>query len=109
MRETVAAAVWPMLLTAIGFQHWPLTPQGRILCVLLPPFPFSVVGYPTAALATFLVGRDAAHKDDGTPRALDALRREVLALRADLTRFQLPPKIPRPAAGPMAIASETSP
>lgn len=106
-----ADALWwtAMLLTTIGSQSWPLTPESRILCVLLSLFSISVVGCLIAALATFFVGRGAVGKDDGTPRALDALRREALALRADLTRFPLPPGTLRPAADPMATASETSP
>ncbi|MDQ3003107.1 MAG: ion transporter [Fibrobacterota bacterium] len=54
-------ALWwtAMILTTMGSGFWPITPEGRILCVLLSLYSFAVFGYFTAALATFFVGRDA--------------------------------------------------
>lgn len=82
-----ADALWwtAMLLTTMGSQFWPATPEGRILCFLLALYGFAVFGYITATLASYFVGRDAAPEgDDGGEGGLVALRREIAALRAEL-------------------------
>jgi voltage-gated potassium channel len=82
------SALWwtAMMVTTMGSDYWPRTPEGRVLCLLLALYSFAVFGYVTAALASFFVGRDA--QDPPQPRhedvRLDALQREVAALRADL-------------------------
>jgi voltage-gated potassium channel len=75
---------------------WPRTAEGRLLMLLLALYAFSILGYVTAVLATYFVGRDA---DD--PRAevagsdaLQSLRREIAALRRDVRAVaarELPP------------------
>lgn len=59
-------ALWwtSMLLTTMGSGYWPVTAEGRVLCLLLAGYAFAVFGYITAAFASFFVGRDMA-KDDG--------------------------------------------
>ncbi len=84
-----AALFWTaMLMTTIGSEYWPRTPEGRVLCLLLAIFGISVYGYVTASLASFFVGRDAddpasevAGSDD-----IKALRDEIRQLRAELRR-----------------------
>jgi voltage-gated potassium channel len=53
-------ALWwtAMLLTTMGSQYWPQTPEGRVLCLLLALYAFAIFGYVTAAIAAFFVGRD---------------------------------------------------
>jgi voltage-gated potassium channel len=53
-------ALWwtAMVITTMGSEYWPKTPDGRVLCLLLAIYAFSVFGYVTAALASFFVGRD---------------------------------------------------
>ena len=53
-------ALWwtAMVVTTMGSEYWPKTPDGRVLCLLLAIYAFSVFGYVTAALASFFVGRD---------------------------------------------------
>lgn len=53
-------ALWgtAMLLTTIGSQYWPITHEARILAVLLSIYGLGVLGYITATLASFFVGRD---------------------------------------------------
>ena len=55
-------ALWwtSMLLTTMGSAYWPSTGEGRVLCLLLSIYAFTVFGYITAAFASFFVGRDAA-------------------------------------------------
>lgn len=80
-------ALWwtAMLMTTLGSESWPRTPEGRVLCVLLAVYAFAVFGYVTASVATWIIGRDVA--DGARPRVereLHALRAEVAALRAEL-------------------------
>ena len=88
-------ALWwtAMVMTTMGSDYFPHSPEGRVLCLLLAVFAFAVFGYVTATLATFFVGRDA-DSDEGEVAGeksinamrseLEALRREVQGLRADL-------------------------
>ncbi|HEV7268826.1 MAG TPA: ion transporter [Falsiroseomonas sp.] len=57
-----ADALWwtSMLLTSLGSEFWPRTPEGRTLCVLLSLYGLAVFGYITASLASLFVGRDVA-------------------------------------------------
>ena len=85
-----ADALWwtAMLLTSIGSEFWPRTPEGRLLCLLLAIYGFAVFGYITASFASFFVGRDAGSADAEIVGAGDitALREEIAALRRDLGR-----------------------
>src|SRR5690606_8904528 len=58
--DSYGAALWwtAMLITTIGSDYWPLTPGGRLLCLLLSVYGLAVFGYVTAALASFFIGRD---------------------------------------------------
>jgi voltage-gated potassium channel len=83
-------ALWwtGMLLTTMGTEFWPKTPEGRILCFLLALYGFGVFGYITASFASFFVERDASAPHAATAGAadLEALRAEISMLRADLGR-----------------------
>ena len=54
------SALWwtAMLLTTMGSEYWPRTPEGRVLCLLLALYAFAVFGYVTAAIAAYFVGKD---------------------------------------------------
>lgn len=86
-------AVWwtAMLMTTIGSEYWPVTGAGRVLCFLLSLCGIALFGYLTAALASFFVGRDA--QDDQAEvageRSIAALRKEIVALRAELREMSL--------------------
>lgn len=81
------SALWwtAMMLTTMGSEFWPQTPEGRALCLILALYAFTVFGYVTAALASFFVGRDASDTETANNeeliRQLQALRDEVRALR----------------------------
>jgi voltage-gated potassium channel len=88
-------ALWwtAMIMTTMGSQHWPLTAEGRILAFLLSLYAFAVFGYVTATLATYFVGREAASEEADVVgmQAIEALRAEIAALRAELqSRNPLP-------------------
>lgn len=85
-------AVWwtAMLLTSIGSQYWPQTAEGRVLCLILALYGFTVFGYLTAALATYFIGRDASNEEAeiaGT-KSIEELRREIAALRVELNTIR---------------------
>lgn len=56
--RTFGESLWwsAMILTTMGTQYWPETAEGRLLCFLLALYSFTVFGYVTAFLATFLIG-----------------------------------------------------
>jgi voltage-gated potassium channel len=84
-----ATALWwtAMIMTTMGSAYWPETGDGRILCVLLALYAFAVFGYLTATLASYFIDRDADRSDGPVAgsREIEALRREVQALRETLT------------------------
>lgn len=53
-------ALWWTLvaLTTMGSEYWPRTAEGRMLCLLLATYAFTVWGYLTAVFASFFLGRD---------------------------------------------------
>jgi voltage-gated potassium channel len=83
-----ASALWftIMLLTTIGSEYWPRTPEGRVLCILLSVYAIGVFGYITAALASFFVDRDREEQAPARRSAsdVDGLRLEIAALREEL-------------------------
>lgn len=93
---TYSESLWwtAMLLTTLGSEYWPRTPEGRVLCVLLALYAFAAFGYITAMLATYFVGQDAAseHAESAaTPASeLRALRAEIAALREELHAIATP-------------------
>ena len=91
-------ALWwtAMLMTTMGSEYWPQTPEGRVLCFFLSLYAFAVFGYLTAAIATFFVGRDA--DDDEAEiagaKSIELLYAEIKALRDEiqaLSRQKLEP------------------
>lgn len=78
-------ALWwtGMLLTSIGSQYWPQTAEGRVLGFLLSLYGLGVLGYITATIASFFIGRDA-ESDEGElagAAEIKRLREEIAALR----------------------------
>jgi len=75
-----------MIMTTLGSGYWPVTSEGRVLCIILSLYAFSVFGYVTAALATFLVGREAGGGQGELPgvKSINALRDEIAGLRGEL-------------------------
>lgn len=91
-------ALWwtSMVMTTMGSQYWPQSVEGRVLCVLLALYAFAVFGYVTATLATYFVGRDAAHADAEVAGAkhIALLRDEVKTLREDIRALARRPPAP---------------
>jgi voltage-gated potassium channel len=72
---------------------------GRLLCFVLAMYAFTVFGYVTATLASFLVGRD-----DDDKVGIGKLREELEGLRADMSAVREALQVPRrdAAGGPQA-------
>ncbi len=81
-------ALWwtAMMVTTMGSEYWPRTPEGRALCLLLAIYAFAVFGYVTGAIATFFIGSDArdAEGELASQRAIETLRQEIAALRDEI-------------------------
>jgi voltage-gated potassium channel len=81
-------ALWwtAMIMTTLGSDYWPNTAEGRVLCVILSLYAFSVFGFVAASLATFLVGREAELEKGELPSAksIAALRDEIAGLRDEV-------------------------
>ncbi len=88
-------ALWwtAMMMTTMGSQYWPQTPEGRVLALLLAIYAFAIFGYLTATLATFFIGRDAAdpHADLAGTGTLAELHAEIAALRVEVAALSAPP------------------
>lgn len=82
------AALWwtAMLMTTMGTDYLPKTPEGRVLCFSLALYAFTVFGYVTATLATFFIDRDAENPkaEIAGAKAMAELQAEIAALRIDL-------------------------
>ncbi|GAB3203203.1 voltage-gated potassium channel [Pontibacter aydingkolensis] len=98
--NTYGEALWwtTMLLTSIGSDYFPVTPEGRILCLLLALYGFAVFGYVTATLATFFIGQDAESNDAELAGAkqLEALHDEIKLLRSELKAVTATQKTQQP-------------
>jgi voltage-gated potassium channel len=75
-----------MILTTMGSQAWPATPEGRVLALLLSIYAFAVFGYVAAALASFFVGRDRETAEPPLHAEISRLRGEIAELRSELAR-----------------------
>ena len=82
------AALWwtAMIMTTMGSDYWPHSPEGRVLCLLLALYAFAMFGYVTAALASYFVGRDAQNDQAELAGAdsIERLRKEIQGLRTEL-------------------------
>ncbi|RAU81759.1 potassium channel family protein [Pontibacter arcticus] len=86
--DSFGESVWwtVMLLTSIGSDYFPVTAEGRVLCLLLAMYGFAVFGYFTATLATFFIDTDANDKESAVAGAeqIRELQQELHQLRSEL-------------------------
>lgn len=89
--DSFGAALWwtAMIMTTMGSETWPQTAEGRLLCLLLALYAFTVFGYVTAVLATFFIERDAPRAEGGPDQGeLAELRRELTRVTALLSELR---------------------
>jgi voltage-gated potassium channel len=84
--DSVADSLWwsASVITTVGISIEPETEEGRFVAILLRVFGVAVIGYVTARLAAFFLGGSQASSAKGTTGEVEALRREIAALRAEL-------------------------
>lgn len=74
-------------IATLGAEHYPVSPEGRVLGLLVMIFGLAVSGYITAALAVFLLGsRDEKERAETAALLRDEirlLREEIAHLRAE--------------------------
>jgi voltage-gated potassium channel len=75
-----------MMMTTLGSGYWPQSVEGRAMAFLLALYAFTMLGYVTATLATYFVGRDAVEPQGEVAgaQAIEALRLEVEAMRREI-------------------------
>lgn len=85
-----ADALWwtAMLVSTTGTDFWPVTPEGRLLALLLSIYGLAIFGYIAASLATFFIGQEASAPDSdvASAREIAALREDIASLREALQR-----------------------
>lgn len=90
--ESYGDALWwtAMLLTTIGSEYWPKTAEGRVLALFLAFYSLAVLGYITATLASFFIGRDAENDqaEIAGEKSITALRAEIAGLREEIRRLE---------------------
>lgn len=81
--ETYGSSLWftSMVVLTVGTDYWPQTPEGRVLCYILALYGFAILGYVTATLATFFIGRDAEEGATKSPADIKALKKEIIELK----------------------------
>lgn len=86
-------AMWwtAMILTTMGTDYFPVTAEGRLLCLLLAVYGFAIFGYVTASVATYFVGRDAADLKGGIAgqKSIAEMTEEISKLRKEIEKLQL--------------------
>jgi len=91
--NTYGDALWwtAMLMTTMGSEYWPRSPEGRMLCFFLALYSFAIFGYVTATLATYFVGRDADNSDAELAGAasIAELKDEIAALRQEIRNSRM--------------------
>ena len=85
-------ALWwtTMIMTTLGSEYWPQTPEGRVLCIILSLFAFAIFGYITATIATFFLGRDAENDkaEFAGAKQIEALKQEIISLKQMVQEMQ---------------------
>jgi len=89
--QTYGYALWwtSMVMTTMGSDYFPHTAAGRLLCLGLSVFAFSIFGYVTGAISSYFINKDADDEDAPLAGAqeLQQLLAEVKALRAEVARI----------------------
>ncbi|MEO5860768.1 MAG: potassium channel family protein [Pyrinomonadaceae bacterium] len=81
-----ADALWwtAMIITSIGSDYFPKTPEGRMLCLLISIYGFAVFGYVTATLATFFTQRDIETASERGEPCIADMHAELRELRSQI-------------------------
>ena len=77
-----------MILTTLGSDYWPQSPEGKTIGFLLAVYSLGVLGYFTAVLSSFFIGRDAENKkaEVAGAKQIAELTKEVKLLREEIRK-----------------------
>lgn len=80
-----------MILTTLGSEYWPLSPEGKTIGFLLAVYSLGVLGYFTALLSSFFIGRDAENNkgEVAGSRQLNELGEEIRMLRESIEELKI--------------------
>lgn len=90
--KTYGNSLWwtAMLVMSMGTENWPLTNEGRVMCMLVVIYGLAVFGYITATIATFFIGKDA----DDSKKTLSAntqwqdIQKELQAIKDEIGKLK---------------------
>lgn len=74
-------------VTTLGSATYPVSPEARVLGLLVMVYGLAVSGYVTAVLAVFLLG---LREEERAPNDIALLRSEIAALREEIRAARLP-------------------
>lgn len=90
--ESYGMALWwsAMRIITAGSEHFPLTPEGRVLAFLMTLFGYVIFGYVTATLASFFIGRDAEEKNAPLANAkqMEEFKSEIALLTKSINELK---------------------
>ncbi len=83
-------ALWwaAAMVTTINNEKYAVSPEARVIAILIRVFAVSVFGFVTASIASYLVGREAEERagtGDSNAAGLAALREDLAAARLEIT------------------------
>jgi voltage-gated potassium channel len=89
--KSFGTALWwtAMVLTTMGSDYFPVTPEGRLLCLGLAVYGFAVFGYVTATVASYFVDREAADHRSAVAGAaqIEELKGDIRTLREEIKQL----------------------
>jgi voltage-gated potassium channel len=82
---TYSEGLWwtAMMLTTMGSDYFPKSPEGRVLALLLAIYAFAIFGYITATVASLIVRVDQVAQPPAPP-----LEKQMAALQADIRALE---------------------
>lgn len=83
--KSFGSALWwtSMLVMSMGTENWPVTSEGRVLCILIAIYGLAVFGYVAATIASFFIDKDAEDKAHDK-KYWDDLKNEILLLKKEI-------------------------
>lgn len=86
------SALWwsAMMVTTMGSDYFPKSPEGRTLALILAVYGFAVFGYVAATFASFLMSRvQNEKKDTNIAEEIKTLRSEVKELKSLIQKMRM--------------------
>jgi voltage-gated potassium channel len=84
------SALWwsGMLVTTMGSDYFPKSPEGRILGFSLAVYSFAIFGYVAASIGSYFLMKTTSPETDKVSLEIHALKEEIAGLREMLSEFK---------------------